>query len=175
MFTKNYIMYRKMMFDADTYIYMKDYEGGTSNGFYAQYSWGVDFGKYMGTGNVAALGSNGVYFGSGTTPPTRDDYKLESAITSGLKVSNGGVVYRNKGNGTYEISSSFIVQNSAAEGGESITIAEMGYFGKCGYASSKSIAVLFERQVLAVPIVLAPGERKLITYKITINQIFNVD
>lgn len=176
MFTNNYINYRYMMFFNTSY-YLTDIDGAQPIACQPQYSYSTDFGYHMSGCHCRAISTSylGVYFGSGTTPPTRADYKLESLITTGLTLSSQGPVLRDRGNGTYEISSAYTVMNNNAEGGESITIGEMGYFGKCGASSSSAKMYLFERQVLPVPIVLAPGERKLITYKITINQIFNVD
>lgn len=110
----------------------------------------------------------GVYFGRGTTPAARTDYKLESVITSGLTISN---VYTfpqlETVDGKYVWSASYVVKNTSTE---DIVISEVGYYGQVGRNSSADYLALMERTVLSTPLTIKPGESKLITYKLTFNQ-----
>lgn len=118
--------------------------------------------------------ASGVYFGSGSTAETADDYKLESPITSGLTIQNqASVNISYDSDGVYTAFAAFVVTNTSdAE----ITIREVGLFGElAGKFSTSSASIyyrpcLLERQVLSDPITIAPGTSKLVTYKITFNQ-----
>ena len=116
----------------------------------------------------------GIYFGSGNTPATKADYKLESPITSGLSiVTPSSAVLQSDGDGKYIYSASFIVTNTSAD---EIIICEIGLFTPgAGQSASTLYLTLMERTVLSEPIIIAPGERKVVTYEITFNQTLNVE
>lgn len=108
----------------------------------------------------------GVYFGSGSTPATRADYTLESPITSGLDVTSQTVRILNNGNGKYEVRGQYIAKNTTSA---EINIYEIGVFLPIQSKSTEWYSVLMERTVLTEPITIAPGESKLVTYKLTFN------
>lgn len=115
-----------------------------------------------------ANGYPGVYFGSGTTPPTKEDYTLEAPIVSGLSVDSGSVVEKDEGAGRYSISRSYILTNTSDA---NITVSEIGYVASLAVgASSRYYQVLMERSLLPSPVTIQPGEAKLITYKFNFNQ-----
>lgn len=190
MFTNNYITFQSLRFlkgDYTHYATFTDTSGASFKG-YLNRTYGADIGFNMKSGRCrdivasvdASYGSSlypGLYFGSGSTPATRDDYTLESVIASGLRITNNDVAIENDGNGKYIVSASFIVQNtSEAE----VNIYEFGVFTPISNDTSVSGSitwkmVLMERTVLSEPITLAPGESKLVTYKITFNQTLHVE
>lgn len=109
----------------------------------------------------------GVYFGTGSTPASKADYTLESPITSGLSISSGTRLYADEGNGVHSYHATFVVKNT---GSAEINISEIGLFSSVNSSTSKFYCVLMERTVLDAPITIAPGETKLVTYKLTFNQ-----
>lgn len=111
----------------------------------------------------------GVHFGSGSTPASKTDYCLESYIGS-LGIQNGSRIYVNEGDGVHSYHVTFGVTNNNAE---EIVIREIGLsvpvITSKTSSSTKCYPVLLERTVLDEPIPIAPGETKLVTYKITFN------
>ena len=190
MFTNNYIRFREMMFKGQD-MSLQDCNG-TSFTAHHRYSYGGDIGvslcnAYCNAMSTAVANSNsgsycspGVYFGSGSTPAAKSDYKLESPITSGLTIVNPYIKNRaipmETEEGKYSYVVAFSLQNTSSE---TINIYEIGLFGEADYYKSSSstthYAVLFNREVLDTPISIAPGEVKVITYKLTFNQTLNVE
>ena len=186
MFTNNYIAYKRGRFFY-TSPYVVDFEGVERQFIITQYEvshYLHDMGDYMKVARCQELVSTvtnnsqytGVYFGTGPTAPTKEDYRLESPITTGLNIINpDGIVSEENGNGQYVFSTTFLVENTTEN---EMNIWEVGLFGQAvTYASSSrtNYPVLFDRQVFTEPVNLQPGERKLVTYKITFNQTLNVD
>lgn len=194
MFTNNYIKLQNLMFYADRNAFVAC-DGGTVNAYeyHAPHHFG-NIGKYMkygrcrnleasfaGSTNLFSNNNPGVYFGTGSTPAHKSDYKLENPITSGLAITNSNSVEVNSGDGNYTISTDYIVRNTTDS---EINIYEIGAFGPIctysGYYSANSMGntwsmVLMERTVLTEPITIAPGESKLVTYRLTFNQILNME
>lgn len=196
MFTNNYITYIKTKFFAGANV-DTNYQTfvdctGTTQSVYTSYFYdsayfcnclgfaGMICKAYcsaMPTSTNTTNSSNriyGVWFGSGTTAPTKDDYKLEAPITSGLGINNNTIrpLVNNLEPGVYEISSSYQVTNQTEE---AITISEIGVWSYLTTESSSSstrncFPVLMERTVLDEPITIEPGMTKVVTYKLTINQ-----
>lgn len=123
--------------------------------------------------STSSAGQPGVYFGTGSTQASADDYCLEAPITSGLTITNGTKRTLEVRDGVYEVSVDFILLNTTAS---ELNICEIGLFSQCTSANTRSgyyqycAPVLYERTVLAEPITIAPGESKLVTYKLTFNQ-----
>ena len=118
----------------------------------------------------------GVYFGTGSTPANKSDYTLETPITSGLTITKG-TPFLSQNNGIYTYQAAHaLANNTEAE----INIYEIGLFLPIDSGNGSTSAlmwhnVLMERTVLIEPITIAPGEAKLVTYKITFNQTQNVE
>ena len=187
MFTNNYIKYRELMFyngGYGSYKYLKSV-GGTDAACHAGQGIYTEIGSWMPQGQCRAVVEkitgqtgpgnlySGVYFGSGTTPPTKADYKLESVITSGLKITSTPLSLGGS-NGEYSAKATFILENTSSN---DISVSEIGIItpfcaeGKNSYiVATTYYNTLMERSVLDTPVVIAPGEIKTITYKITFNQ-----
>lgn len=103
----------------------------------------------------------GVAIGSGTTPPTIDDYKMENAITTNL---NAGGATRSF-NANTSNSSLTVVQPIVNIGTNTITISEIGLFGRQS-PTSDSACILLSRDVIT-PVTIAPNESK--TFVVTID------
>lgn len=193
MFTDNYIKFQKARFTADSYNSYASLKraDGTSVSAYATFWPMGDIGYWMTRAKCNAVNATwsgaiikdinqGVYFGTGSTPATKADYKLESPITSGLTITNpSALVWDDDGNGKYSACADFVVRNTS---GAEINIYEIGVFTPTCANRNGSMTttdtldlVLMERTVLAEPITIAPGEAKLVTYKITFNQTLNVE
>ena len=113
--------------------------------------------------------SSGVIIGTGTTPATASDYKLESQLLSASVKFNGttSVSYNMDDDGV----SLFSTTNAQNVGTEPIAVSEVGLVGKLFYGSGSSnlCNVLLDRTVLEEPIVINPGETKQLTYTIRMN------
>lgn len=109
---------------------------------------------------LAGTNGGGIIIGTGTTPPTVNDYKLENQITSGFGSTtsfpnNDSAVYNAKG-----IVSCCTITNSSQT--DDLVINEIGYIkGRAGYWN-----ILYDRIVLDTPITIAPGVTKTIEYRL---------
>ena len=106
----------------------------------------------------------GVRIGNGVTPPTVDDYNLESMITSGFTCTNPSAPAISLENDGVSISATYGITNT---GTTAMTISEIGLFGKI--TNSNITVFLLERTVLESPITINPGETKQVTYTIRFN------
>lgn len=120
----------------------------------------------------------GFHFGSGTTAPTENDYKMETDITSGVSITLSNTV-RGVNNGVLYMKFTFTITNTSSQGNTK-TISEIGYVtgvASCCTSSTGTSAsnnnVLIDRTVLATPLVLAPGDSGAIDYTITCDMSFN--
>lgn len=111
--------------------------------------------------------SGGVIIGTGTTPATPGDYKLEAMITGGVDItapSNATMVADDNG---VSIFASYAITNQTDE---DIAISEIGIFGSlCKNSSNQTAKALLDRTVLEMPITIAPGDAKTLTYTIRMN------
>ena len=184
MLTNNYYNYKKVMFlGADNGKYMwpakpefKSLDGSVvSASIWAQYSQYGDFGRSLPRAKCTTLPKNttssnddcGVFFGTGATPATPDDYTLESPITSGLSITNpGNFTFEDDGAGKWTFWASYVVTNKS---GAEINIREIGIVTLPGSAGSTFHPVLMERTVLTQPITIPSGGMKMITVTVTQN------
>lgn len=115
----------------------------------------------------SATGS-GVMIGTGTTPATIGDYKLESQLTTGIIFNGTTSVSYNMDDDGYSMFSTSSVKNN---GTEPIAVSEIGLVCNLynGTSSSSMCKVLLDRTVLDEPIVINPGETKQLTYTIRMN------
>ena len=105
-------------------------------------------------------GSSGCYLliGAGATPPTIDDYKLESLISNYTVLAQTHTTFSEK----YSASAFIItrtIQNSNTT--EPLTIKEVGLFGGSG-----TQLYMIAREVLDEPVILQPGEKHAFTMTI---------
>lgn len=87
-------------------------------------------------------------FGTGTTPPTIDDYKFSGDLVTPTLVTPSGTAH----NGSNGSIFAMVVINQTQE---AMTINEIGLF-----RTAKSGCVMLTRDVLPQPVVLQPGESK---------------
>ena len=121
------------------------------------------YGVFSAMNGYAASGDQYVRFGSGTTPATVNDYKLESQIDSGITVANPSKV-------TTEQTDSYILWTVTFGVVASVetTISEIGLISKA-YTPSGVANTLVDRTVLDTPITIPAGQSKQITYTIRFN------
>lgn len=103
----------------------------------------------------------GVALGSGTTPPTIKDYKMESAITKHINAAGATRSF----NANTSNSSLTVIQPIVNTGTNTITISEIGLFGRYS-PTSDSTCILLSRDVIT-PVTIAPNESK--TFVVTID------
>ena len=195
MFTQNYIKFRRMMFvtgQASLSASMVS-ANGTSFTAYPHRGGIADVGGWMARGRCQTINEIytgttpqnstyfGVFFGTDSTPATKNDYCLGSPITSGLSITNGAnTPYTEEEEGVYSFYAIFTVKNTTDS---DINIYEIGTFTpvstasgfKATASSDTYYAALMERTVLTEPITIPAGESKLVTYKLTFNQTLNVE
>lgn len=190
MFTRNYKSWirNSMLYSSGNGFYdvgntvFTEQRGTISNSNYGSWSLRTsDLGTCMKrllfsaptTSETSAAGyCNGIMLGTGTTPPTENDYNLENPILSGISFVAGSVVIAPAGDGSYVMYVDHVLTNKTEE---DITINEVGLFGEvCSRWSSNTNwgirAVLLERTVLGEPFVIPAGKLRLFTYKLTFNQ-----
>lgn len=187
MLTRNYYAYRKLMFSGGPSLsgthpeqimfYPVDgsYIGSSPIVKHDLTKYG-DFGYWLTRAKctsfpnryeTSASKAGGVFFGSGATPATQYDYKLETPITSGLSIVNPSQYsFNDNGNGQWTFSASYVVTNTTTA---EITIREIGIVTAVNTDSSTYYPVLMERTVLDEPITIPAGDAKLITVKLTQN------
>lgn len=175
MFTQNYINGVNGFFANKNFSFVSCAGGAARTGEYATSKVGL--GYYMRRGNcrvcettaTSEAGTNsGIYFGAGTTPATKDDYKLENLISSGLTITNPSYfVEVQGGSGTYIWVSDFVVKNTSDK---ELRVGEIGLFLPFR-GSSTYYLTLAERTVLDEPITIPAGATRIIEYKLTFNQI----
>ena len=178
MFTKNWYRIESIPFHDSGYtaksIGMVNFNNAAISGSYASAANQSLLSKnnycpYIGrlTTN-ASLGYEvtGVIIGSGTTPPTIDDYKLENRITLSGITSSGSVSTTSDDGGITLISVLTIANNS----GQEITIGECGIFTNNG-STGDAYCALIERTVLESPITIPAGGVGQVTYTIRMNHI----
>lgn len=174
MLTKNFYSYIRKKFCATTNGYSTFGEFTNLSGkVEKKQSCEDDVGpiQNMNIYNAKVAEGVGVYFGSGTTPATPDDYKLENPITTGLSVVAPAGVSFTRGDGYDEYSVTFGVTAST----DQVTITEVG-LKSCSYiyiapgtqANTYNYA-LFDRTVLDAPITIPAGQSKQVTYTIRFN------
>ena len=114
--------------------------------------------KYKNTGTY-----QWVSFGSGTTPATANDYKLESEITTGISVTS-------QDSPTTEQTDKYILWTATfgVKASVETTISEIGLFSNV-HTSSGILITLVDRTVLDTPITIPAGQSKQITYTIRFN------
>lgn len=113
--------------------------------------------------------SEGVHIGTGTTPASADDYKLEAQINSGYSQTYADSVSINVDADGVFVFASIAVTNTSTE---ELTISEIGLTGKVCNSSATSnntCLALIDRTVLEEPITINPNETKQLTYTIRMN------
>jgi hypothetical protein len=178
MFTNNYIEYQKALLTNGTrWVKLRGGDDVTISG---QYSANGGLAGWMKTvrpsyESPASAGATsydrtyaGLYFGTGTTPPTKGDYTIESRASANLSVSAGSLMSYKDDDGNYVYYVDYAITNT---GTDTTQISEICLFIPMTSSSSSTsyYCVLAERTVLDEPIVIEGGKAKVVTYKITFN------
>lgn len=181
MITQNYIDVSIARFFARGEAYVVDWNGQSQklqmpyNNIYAEFGFllnRVATSTSKPISYESSLGNSaGVRFGTGNTPATKADFKLDADIMTGLSVSKNTAVLSEEAPGKYVAQNAFVVTNTTdAE----INIWEVGLYAPVNImqdANTKRFHyALMERTVLDAPINIQPGASKVVTYKLTINQ-----
>lgn len=190
MFTQNYINFKKAQFTSLGYSSSEMFRvtrvDGTSNSCYSSGVADCDIGGWMTIARCKAFNTastnntwkcgGGVWFGTGSTPANRNDYKLDSPITSGLSITNYQNEYMpliiEESPGKYVLRAEYVLKNTTES---EINIWEIGLFTPYCYNITEYWQMLVERTVLTEPITIPAGGTKMVTYKITFNQTLNVE
>ena len=124
---------------------------------------------------VTAANGSCVMIGTGRSAPTREDYKLESPVTSGITITNGSFSVAEADEERLLLAANYTVRN---DGTEELVISEIGAFSQVeAYPVSGSTttitaaAVLMERTVFDAPVTIPPGESRMIQYAVRITGI----
>lgn len=174
MFTKNWYkaMGARITNKVDSYKSLTGATKTMNNPYLAYYDELVS----SPTGNASALPNmhrvlasadsyGGVILGTGTTPPTKDDYCLSGEIITGFAVSAG---FNNliDDNGC-TIEAIYTLTNTS---GADFTVGEIGLIANpSGTSSAKADKALYERTVIEPPITVPAGGVGVINYKIRMN------
>ena len=135
--------------------------GGNSYNAYFNYNSSQKIFQFY--NSLKALASNdttsGVVVGSGTTPPTAQDYKLENQITT----VSGNVAYNTTQDADGVTINSIITVTNTAD--TDITIGEVGLYVN----TSGNWTWMAERTVLETPVTIPAGGVGQVTYTIRMN------
>lgn len=152
---------------SDNPLYLKSTTGSEykiSNGS-ASVIYSVSGSKYSnttGTNGIDTLGSyKGIVLGTGTTPPTYQDFKIETPVESSGYSNN-----------SYSISADFqqvLTQSYTNKSSEDIIITELGLFVTKSISNENYAKVLLTRNVIS-PVTIKPNETKTFTIKIDYNK-----
>ena len=115
--------------------------------------------KYLRTSYASGTTAYGLYFGTGNTPPSLDDYKLSGDIISGITVSYAVTSAGDNIDSDHaEITMTFTITNGNTQ---EITIREVALVTMAG--------IMVERTVLDTPVTIPAGGIGQVTYTIRMN------
>lgn len=122
----------------------------------------VDNGNPESITGFSMMGMHLIGVGTGDTPVTYEDYKLDNIIA--LPQSNYNIVNITDENGE-EIGLSFkLVCNNTT--GSDVTIKEIGVYSGCSTKTSNGIPFLVMREVLNTPVTVPNGSSAVISFNI---------
>lgn len=123
----------------------------------------------MKTLTISSSYGEGVRIGSGVTPATPDDYKLETLISDNCSVSTPSTVLASVDADGVSVSATYAVKNT---GSTAFSVSEIGLFSGLYTVinnNGQKKTCMVDRTVLEKPITINPGESKQITYTIRFN------
>lgn len=148
------------------YEYLADQSSGEGVNFKTLFTIGKGRAVLV-TSNSANIDANkfGLSVGTGSTPATYEDYRMESIISSGVSIVNtdGTLTTPSEllpGN-KYHSKRSFTINNTSVS---NITINEVGIWAPNTMSSSSGPAILVYHEVLDTPVTLAPSESMIIAF-----------
>ena len=102
----------------------------------------------------------GIILGTGTTPPTYSDYRMENY--------NTGLTYSNS-TASWSAPNVIITESATNNTDADITVSEIGMFGMDSGSNEYYNKVLYTRNVIE-PVTIKPGETKTFTVKINFDK-----
>ena len=161
MLTKNFFQYLSAQlerFNSETHDWIAHLVNYDGVAFEKAYKYNVSSPRAwlgsMGHPKVTNLGSDGTWFGKGTTPPTPDDYTMEDPYVNGeLRVQCSSVVTGTHTEESYSVSIVYNVTNTTSE---DLTISEIGVFSL--HLSTGQYFCLLDHTILENPVVV-PAKR----------------
>lgn len=120
--------------------------------------------NYWGYDLVNQSQNYGIHVGSGTTPPTPQDYNLESKIPSRSVTLSNQTRDSSCENGIFKRETTFTVTN---RGSSELTVSEVGLINQTESTTNQTKYVLIDRTLLDSPATIPAGETATITYTIT--------
>ena len=123
---------------------------------------GSFYSNTTGGSNINSIGFfKGIVLGTGTTPPTYNDFKIETPVESSGYSNN-----------SYSVSADcqqVLTQSYTNKSSEDITVTELGLFVSDTNVSESYAKVLLTRNVIS-PVTIKPNETKTFTIKIDYNK-----
>ena len=123
---------------------------------------GSFYSNTTGSTNINSIGYfKGIVLGTGTTPPTYNDFKIETPVESSGYSNN-----------SYSVSADcqqVLTQSYTNKSSEDITVTELGLFVSDTNANVNYAKVLLTRNVIS-PVTIKPNETKTFTIKIDYNK-----
>ena len=163
MLTNNFYNVFKVCMEGTTLINgAQTRDGSTKNIYPSSYGYASLLSGFRNSSRyvVGSTYGTGWAFGTGSTPPTLNDYNLSGDLITTVSVVantvNGSIT-----DGKYRFIIAATVSNS---GTDTIVINELGIVASVYHDSSGSVPCLLDRTVLDTPLTLAPGEQGVITY-----------
>lgn len=108
--------------------------------------------------------STGIVLGTGTTPPTLNDYWV-----SGELVTNVSASFSTSMDIGEDYMTAKVIITITNTGDSNITIGEVGLVRECYYKSNSTRMCLMERTVLDEPVTIAVGGVGQVVYKLKLN------
>ena len=123
---------------------------------------------------IRPLHVDNVSIGTGTTPVSAEDYKLDNEITLSNKTFSATMSVSAEGKVTM-----IIIVSATNTGSEDVTITEIGLEHKFGLLNASSVAynsistigtstVLIARHILETPVTIAPGDTGSVNINLTL-------
>ena len=176
MILRNYYKIIELIAKGSSENYYAVFKGQTGADMTLRYnsSYGESYAATLGFALSPTISTSnntsGIQFGTGTTPPTFDDYKLSGSIIAGLTGTlTKDCVNDEDGNFVITISATLTNTNST-----DVTIGEIGYSrsftGRGTTGNSNAYAyILIDRTVLDTPVTIPAGGIGQVTYTIRMN------
>lgn len=150
-------------YDGTSYTYYGDNRASRST---YELSLGYALNRALEPARFENSGFPCVWFGSGTTPPTAEDYALECWLEN--VTCTPGTLQKTYRDNQGRFANTFMITN---DGTEEITVSEVGIFAPASSTSNISLSTkytMLERTVFA-PVTIKPGASASVKYEIVVN------
>lgn len=132
---------------------------------------GLTYNETAKTGSYV-FSSWGIVLGTGTTPPTIDDYKMESYIPEGTLSYTGSSFTLPLENGEWANNGTFSLTQTVANNTENpVTVTELGVYNS-GLTGTSTRCILLTHDVIS-PVTIQPNETKTFVVAWDLSDIIN--